>query len=425
MNKPFQICFFEDSIATSITPYQLTRPAYTIPTGALNIIEKTQFIYPNTPITLLANKRYEPFLKQRFPKMPINVLNKSLPTLYINARCFLTKPHLIELTKGINTEKNYLFINLQDVVAIFADTDTNEAVFERLVKLPSSEEIIEDIRSKCIVEDKKFIKIAHHWSDYVDHLQSAITKDFEDFAKKSFIEGDVSSFTILNDDTNMAIDRTAVLKEFTSIDASKGPVQISAHVTIEPFSRIVGPCYIGPYTTIQANTTIKGSYIGSYCKIGGEVSNSIIQHYSNKNHYGFIGDSILGEWVNLGAGTTTSNLKLSYGNISTPTANDSIATNRQFLGSVFGDYVRTGIQSSFDCGSVVSSATSLFGTDTHAKYIPPFTWGKPSQYHHQDIVAFLAATERMMKRRDMQLSEEQKMIFKHLHEATLIPSSAS
>ena len=425
MNNQFQICFFEDDISNSISPYQLIRPAYTIPTGILTIVEKVQLIHPDTPISLLAHKHYEPFLKFRYPKIPINSLNKSLPTLYINGRCNLNYQHLTELIKSINVEKNYIFINIQDVVGIFADVEHNEDIFKLLSKQPTFNEIVQEIRQKCVVEDKKFITINHHWSDYLNNLHQSITKDFNDFAKKSFVEGDLSSFTVLHEDNNMAIDRTVKIKEYTSIDASKGPVQISENVVIEPFSHIVGPCFIGANSIIQPNSTIKGSYIGRHCKVGGEVSNSIIQNYSNKSHYGFLGDSIVGEWCNLGAGTTTSNLKLSYGKISSPTPpnNHPYVTERQFLGAIFGDYVKTGIQSSFNCGAIISSASSLYGTDVHEKYIPPFTWGKPNNYHHQDLNAFLTATERMMKRRDQALTDDQKMIFKNLHDATLVPTS--
>ena len=153
MNKPFQICFFEDQTSSNLTPYQLTRPTYTIPTGTLNLIEKVQFIYPDTPLTILANKNHEPFLKKRFPTVDINILNKSLPTLYINGRCNFTKNHLLELTKGINSEKSYIFINLQDVIGIFADHEINSQVFETLSKQPTFDQIIQDIRQKCIVED--------------------------------------------------------------------------------------------------------------------------------------------------------------------------------------------------------------------------------------------------------------------------------
>ena len=167
---------------------------------------------------------------------------------------------------------------------------------------------------------------------HLDQFAAAFESDFNFYAKKSLIEGDISSFTMLTNDSNMAISRTAKVHEYVSIDASNGPVIIMDNVTIKPFSRIEGPCYIGPNTTIQTQADIAGSYIGEHCKVGGEVKQSIIQSYTNKGHHGYLGDSLVGEWVNLGAGTTTSNLKLSYGNIQTKSgpANDLSSSNRQF-----------------------------------------------------------------------------------------------
>ena len=163
---------------------------------------------------------------------------------------------------------------------------------------------------------------------------------------------------------------------------------------------------------------IASSYIGQYCKVGGEVKNTIIQSFSNKAHHGFIGDSLIGEWVNIGAGTTTSNLKLSYGTIQSisPPTNTTIDTKLTFLGSVFGDYVKTSIHSQFDCGSVIGNACSLHGAHTHSKFIPPFTWGEKNTYLQQNIAAFLTSLNRMMNRRNRQLTDEESHKLKTIYD---------
>ena len=159
------------------------------------------------------------------------------------------------------------------------------------------------------------------------------------------------------------------------------------NVTIEPFTTIKGPCYIGQHSLIKSHTEINTAYIGQHCKVAGEINRSIIQSYSNKAHYGYLGDSIVGEWVNLGAGSTTSNLKLTYGNVSSYDlpSNAYVNTNLQFLGTIFGDFVKTGIQSSFDCGTIIGSFCSLYGQTPHQKFVPPFTWGEPADYRSQNL----------------------------------------
>jgi UDP-N-acetylglucosamine diphosphorylase / glucose-1-phosphate thymidylyltransferase / UDP-N-acetylgalactosamine diphosphorylase / glucosamine-1-phosphate N-acetyltransferase / galactosamine-1-phosphate N-acetyltransferase len=419
VNKPFQICIFTDKDATTLTPYQLTRPCYTIPNGYYNLVEKLHHLSPDTPITLLCTKLHAPFLKKRYPKIAINLLNKSLPTLYINGRCTITKPHFSELLNAITSEKNYLFIKENNVIGAFCTDNLNEQLFKLLSQEPNFEDITSLTRKNAIVEEKRYIQMITHWWDYLTQLSHNLLQDFESFPNKSLIEGHLSTFSILTNDNNMFIHRQSTIKEFTSLDASNGPIFIDAGVLIHPFVSIIGPCYIGKNSIINAHTTISNSYVGEHCKIGGEVKNSIIQSYSNKAHDGFLGDSLVGEWVNLGAGTTTSNLKLSYGNIrsSNNASKETMDTKKQFLGTLFGDYVKTGIQSAFECGAIISSACSLYGTAVHPKFVPPFTWGNATEYQNQNMAAFVETLERTMARRNITLSDEEKMRFKTLQDS--------
>ena len=427
MNKPFQICLFEDDVAAALTPYQLGRPCYTIPNGFYNLIDRIQMYEPNVPLSLICKPNHEIFLRKRCPKISINILNKSLPTLYINARCNFSSNYLKSIVGKINPEKNYLYIKEQAVVAIYCSDQLNESVFHHLLTTPSFDAIVKKTREHCIVEEKKLIQLVNNWWDYLDQLNSNLVMDFNAFTKKSLLEGDISSFSSLTNDRNMYIDHLSKVSEYVSLDASNGPIIIMDHVTIKPFVRIEGPCFIGSHTIINSNADIASSYIGNNCKIGGEVKRCIVQQYTNKSHAGFIGDSVIGEWVNIGAQSTTSNLKLSYGPISSYDlySKEIKNTGLQFLGCIFGDYVRTGIQSLFECGSVISSASSLYGSDPHAKFIPPFTWGKTNDYKHQNITSFIEALGRMMSRRNIYMSEEEQMVFKTLFEEISLSSDPS
>ena len=200
----------------------------------------------------------------------------------------------------------------------------------------------------------------------------------------------------------MYIDQLSKVSDYVTLDATKGPIVIEANVLIQPFVHIEGPCVIGTNSVVYSHAHVQSSTIGHHCKIGGEVSGSIIQSYSNKRHSGFIGDSLIGEWVNIGAGSTISNLKLSYGPISCMQLPDRAVknTHRQFLGAMIGDFVRTGVHTLLECGSVVSTACSLMGPMPHARFIPPFTWGSAGQYE-QRMPEFLESLHRMMERRNI------------------------
>jgi UDP-N-acetylglucosamine diphosphorylase/glucosamine-1-phosphate N-acetyltransferase len=150
------------------------------------------------------------------------------------------------------------------------------------------------------------------------------------------------------------------------VDASKGPVILAAGAVIGANAVVQGPCYIGAGSEISPLACIRpGTSIGPRCKIGGEVARAIVLGNSNKAHEGFLGDSYLGEWVNLGAGTTTSNLKNTYGPITLPLGTTEINTGRQFLGSLIGDHSKTAIGTRLMCGSYVGQC-AMIATAQHA-----------------------------------------------------------
>jgi UDP-N-acetylglucosamine diphosphorylase/glucosamine-1-phosphate N-acetyltransferase len=160
------------------------------------------------------------------------------------------------------------------------------------------------------------------------------------------------------------------------IDASNGPVYIDRDAEIHPFSRIEGPCYIGPKCILLGAKCREGNSIGPLCRIGGEVEESIIQGYSNKYHDGFLGHAYVGEWVNLGAMTTNSDLKNDYSAVSVVLdGRTPVSTGSTKVGSLIGDHTRTSIGTLLNTGSYVGAMTLLVATGKPLpKYIPSFTW---------------------------------------------------
>lgn len=156
------------------------------------------------------------------------------------------------------------------------------------------------------------------------------------------------------------IHQNSQVDEQVVFNTKNGIIIIEEGVHINPFTYLTGPLRIDKYATINPHTNISGSYIGKYCKIGGEVVNSIIEAYSNKGHYGYVGDSWVGSWVNLGGGTSTSNLKNTYGNIKMAGQD----TGEQFLGSIICDHVKTSVNSSIYTGKIIGVASHIYGTVT-------------------------------------------------------------
>jgi UDP-N-acetylglucosamine diphosphorylase/glucosamine-1-phosphate N-acetyltransferase len=159
------------------------------------------------------------------------------------------------------------------------------------------------------------------------------------------------------------------------LDASKGPILVGDGVSIGANSVITGPCYIGSFSVIFPLTHIRpGTSIGQGCRIGGEVGNSIIMSYTNKQHYGYLGDSYVGEWVNLGAGTTTSNLKNTFGEVSIPMGGEEVKTGRRLLGSMIGDHTKTAIGTRLNTGTYAGYCSMIGCSHIAPRYIKSLQW---------------------------------------------------
>jgi UDP-N-acetylglucosamine diphosphorylase/glucosamine-1-phosphate N-acetyltransferase len=154
------------------------------------------------------------------------------------------------------------------------------------------------------------------------------------------------------------------------LDASKGLIVIDDNAEIMHNTVVIGPCYIGKNTKIKIGAKIyPNCSFGDFCKIGGEIEHSVFQNYSNKQHDGFIGNSFIGEWVNLGAGTNNSDLKNNYSSVSIKLSNKTIPTNRLFLGCCIGDHSKTAINTSLNTGSIIGFCSNIHLTGLTPKFI--------------------------------------------------------
>jgi UDP-N-acetylglucosamine diphosphorylase/glucosamine-1-phosphate N-acetyltransferase len=214
------------------------------------------------------------------------------------------------------------------------------------------------------------------------------------------------------------VEPDATIEPYVFFDLSAGPVLVRRGATVQAFSRIVGPCVIGVGSTAGGDR-IAGSSIGDRCKIRGEVSTSIILGQSNKGHDGFVGHSYLGRWVNLGAGTVTSNLKNTYGPVAMWAPGGVRDTGLQFLGTFMGDHAKTGIGTRLTTGCVLGAGANVFGNAMPPKVVPPFAWGEAPPYETFEIEKFLQTAERMMRRRGLALSDRTRAQLRAAHAASV------
>ncbi len=212
---------------------------------------------------------------------------------------------------------------------------------------------------------------------------------------------------------NLWISPSAQIEPMVLADTRRGPVVIDEHAVISAFTRLEGPCYIGPRSQVFGAKIRAGTSIGPHCRVGGEVEASILHGYSNKYHDGFLGHSYVGEWVNLGAGTHNSDLRNDYGEVTVIQRGQSVPTGMNKVGCFLGDHTKTGLGTLLNTGANVGAFCNLLPAGRFApKYVPSFTsWWNGSLRDAFALEQLLATAEIAMQRRGVTLTDEHKALY--------------
>jgi len=228
------------------------------------------------------------------------------------------------------------------------------------------------------------------------------------------------------DDTNVVYGEELYMEEGAKISASiintdTGPVYIGKNAEVMEGCIIRGPFVLGEGATLKMGTKIYGpTTVGPYCKVGGELDNVVMHSYSNKGHDGFLGNSVLGAWCNLGADTNTSNLKNNYGNVKVWSYRHKklVDTGKMFHGLVMGDHSKCSINTMFNTGTVVGVNANIYGSGFPAKFIPSFAWGLGSEREVFDLEKSYEVARAICQRRDIEFTEGDEEIMRHIFENT-------
>lgn len=357
----------------NFSPLTLTKPLGDIRIGILTIKEKWES-YLNAKIT-----------DQICPE-PLSYLypykKPKTETLFINASVLPNK----KLTEKINTLKTgeKLVYKKQIVAAKCIDIEKDAL---KSIALKEEAILLESLLDVLTHQTNELE------SDFILITKNRKSKNLKDIKSSAyggnyFIEDGVK-------------DKSAI------INTENGPVYIGKNVTLAEFSVIQGPCAVLDGSTILPQTHLRaGTTIGVNCAVGGEVKGSIISDYSNKAHYGYLGDSIVGSFCNLGAGTTCSNLKNNFGEINIPLFEEEVAlpSRRQKLGIIMGDYNCTAIQTSFFSGTYIGVANNIYNHNPKVKRIENFSWGDDEVYHLPKLSEFI---NNFMKTKKLTPTKEQ------------------
>ncbi len=217
-------------------------------------------------------------------------------------------------------------------------------------------------------------------------------------------------------DRGVRVEEDSEVEEGVILDTREGPIYIGHRCRVEAPTRISGPAYIGDGTMVLSGLIRPGCSIGPVCRVGGEVEETVFQGYSNKRHYGYLGHTYVGEWVNLGAGTTVSNLKNTYGGYRMVEDGRVVETGRMFLGAFIADHVKTGIGTLIYGGRRVGVASHIQGLVTED--VPSFTYLHGQERVELGITQVIKTAKRMMERRGRTLTQAEERLLRHLHSIT-------
>lgn len=258
--------------------------------------------------------------------------------------------------------------------------------------------------------------------DLVGLLPAMLSEDIPILADELMASHAPAHVTVIGSHA-VYVEGGATVEPMVVLDVSAGPILLRKGCVIQSFTRLVGPSVIGTGSTLAGGRVACVS-IGETCKVHGEVSHAIFIGHSNKGHDGFLGHSILGRWVNLGAGTTTSNLKNTYGTVALWTPGGLRDSGLQLLGTLFGDHVKTGIGVRLTTGCVLGAAANVFD-QMPPKVVAPFSWGGGAPYAAFALDKCLEIASRMMSRRDVALSERGRALLVAAHARASQPAYAA
>ncbi|MGV3540132.1 MAG: GlmU family protein [Rufibacter sp.] len=391
------ITLFDDpALRANLLPFTFTRPVADIRVGILTIAEKWHQL-TGTPASYLT----QGYLQGKFPQN-----TDQGERVYVNASACPT-PEFLEQVKHLSAGQGLEFEGL--LVAVHS---------ERAV--PSIEELYRHAHEQTTREVEEPLVVVRQLWDIFKLNGEQIRRDFQLVTNGRTSQSITDEHTRVYSPENIFLEEGAKIKA-AILNAENGPIYIGKNAEVHEGSMIRGPFSLGEESHVNVGGRMRGDItIGPFCKVGGEVNNTVFFGYSNKGHEGFLGNSVVGEWCNFGADTNASNLKNNYAPIKiwSHAQEKMIDTGLQFCGLMMADHVKCGINTMFNTGTVVGVGANIFGAGFPPTFIPSFSWGGAEDMVTFRLPKFLEIAEAVLARRGMALSEEDYSIFTHIFEQT-------
>jgi UDP-N-acetylglucosamine diphosphorylase/glucosamine-1-phosphate N-acetyltransferase len=384
---------FEDEAALTLAPFTLTRPVWELRVGIDTFLERWTRFLGDRPLTRLVG-----YLAVLAPEPPPDEV-----CLWLNARLVPTND-LLAAARSL-AEGQALVSRAGDVLA---------AVLHTAALPPADRCLRRDWfadHTQPVPYAGEVLAVAQPW-DFFRLNGTAIRKDFAELTAGRQSEPITDPYTRVYAPDQIFVEPGATITAAT-LNAQAGPIYIGAGADVQENAAIHGAHALLPHAVVNMGAKLRGdTTLGPWCKVGGEVSNSVLMGYSNKAHDGFLGNSVLGHWCNLGADTNNSNLKNNYSAVAVHSyaAGRQIDTGLLFCGLFMGDHAKAGINTMFNTGTVVGVCANVFGGGFPPKFIPSFSWGGADGFEPYDLDKALETAERVQLRRGLVLSAAERAI---------------
>lgn len=399
-----RVCLFEDDAVAGLEPLTLTRPAFALLSGCGSLADKQFHLFGATSPGAIVRPSIAPLLREPFAVNDECWLRGG-STVFVNARWLplgqtpidTTTPHI----GRCGDEVAYAIVPLAHLTGLTANS------------LP---EHLDRWQAVLPQRKTKGMMIRYLWQ-LVDANSDSL---WADFALCDPTPG--AELACLGPRDRLAIAPDATLEPHVVADTTQGPVIVDSGATIGAFTRLAGPCYIGPGTQIHGAKIRPGTTLGPGCRIGGEVEASIVQGFSNKYHDGFLGHAYVGSWVNLGAGTSNSDLRNDYGPVRVMVNGQLVDTGRTKVGCFLGDHVKAAIGCLINTGTSVGPFAGLLPSgNLLPRHVPAFCNVMDGELVENPALDALIATARvMMNRRERPLTPAQEMQYRALFTQTML-----
>lgn len=376
---------FDGPFRENLLPLTFTRPVADIRVGISTIQEKWEF-YLNSKTSILT----ESYLANKFP------VHTEEENIFINASVFPNNDlvnEIISLEQGKILKKENLTIAYKINREFLDNFDFKKGLTSQ--QSNSEVDLLEN-NWDIFAKNDKYLKL-----DF-----ERLTKDRESavLSSSNFVRGDI----------NLIFLEEGAVVEFAYLNTERGPIYIGKDAEVMEGSKIRGPFALCDNSTLKMDAKIYGATtIGPYCKVGGEINNSVFFGYSNKAHDGFLGNAVIGEWCNLGADTNNSNLKNTYEEVKLWSYSEKrfVKTGLQFCGLIMGDHSKSGINTMFNTGTVVGVSCNIYGSGFQRNFIPSFSWGSPLGMKAFNLKKSFQIAQAVFKRRGLEFNTTEQEIF--------------